>query len=128
MTKPKVIFLLCSDEVIIDKSNKLSIIGIFNIINSQKFPAAHPKFSIVTRWSGGEGVFKIRTRLLDSEKKEVSVSPEHELNFQSVDRNHDEIVTLVGFVFEKAGTYTIEAILNDETIFTQQLILNQLQS
>ena len=127
MSTLTLIFSLSCDDVIIDQHGKKSIIGIFDNINSTNFRARHPKFALISRWTGPKGKFTFQTRLLDpSKKKVIEDSNPHEVEFPQEKNTHDDIFYLVNTLFESPGVYWIESLANGERFGLEPLNVNQI--
>jgi hypothetical protein len=119
MNKPVLQFALLCDEVIIDgNTKKLSFIGLFEKISSNKLPIVHSKLYVVTRWINiTDGVehkqnFKI---IREEDKKEIYDSKENEKPFSSTnERNYHTVVAGINNMrFDKPGSYYIDFYLDD---------------
>lgn len=49
--------IICDNAVIDEKTKNLSLLGIFNTIGAKSLPAVHPKFNIVTKYTGDPGSY-----------------------------------------------------------------------
>src|SRR3989339_600734 len=49
---------VCESAFVSEGSKSLNIIGIFDKIGAQRFPAVHPKFSVVTAIQGAVGTYE----------------------------------------------------------------------
>ncbi|HYU91551.1 MAG TPA: hypothetical protein VE966_13960 [Gemmatimonadales bacterium] len=52
-------FAVVADYAIVDQAGKLSVLGIFQHIWVQQFPAMHPRLHLVLRLKGKRGVLKL---------------------------------------------------------------------
>src|SRR5436309_14066009 len=67
-------FAVVADYAIVDQAGKLSVLGIFQHIWVQQFPAMHPRLHLVLRLKGKRtesGEHQVQIRLLDEQDTEV---------------------------------------------------------
>src|SRR5260221_12746509 len=67
-------FAVVADYAIVDQAGKLSVLGIFQHIWVQQFPAMHPRLHLVLRLKGKRteiGEHQVQIRLLDEQDAEV---------------------------------------------------------
>lgn len=70
----KLDFAVVCDYAIVDQYGKLSVLGIFQHIWVQQFPAVHPRLHLVLRLKGKRtevGEHRVRIRLTDVEGNEI---------------------------------------------------------
>jgi hypothetical protein len=122
MTKPKLLFALLCDQIIEEKSGNLSIIGVFDNIDSPGYPAIHPRICVFTRWADVEGENTVGFKLLDPEKKNrLAQSGPLKLIYKEGARFYNVYWNLFGFRFEAPGEHWIEVLLDDEHIHYELL-------
>jgi len=116
-----------------DNQSKLTIVGTFDAIHAQQFPAVHPACSIACRlrFSAKEtGQHDFRLRLIDSDGKE-SIQP-IEGNIGISQPPNGQIATInivVNFnqlSFEKPGRYSFELYIDGEWKSGLPLFLNKM--
>jgi hypothetical protein len=113
-------FIIC-DTVLVDKlTNKKSLIGIFNSINSYVFPFKHPLLNVFVSLTGGHAEYQcsiICTKDKDSQKIVQLSGP---LNFKTpldiVEANFE----IRGIVFPDAGIYRFEFLCDEIPIITRK--------
>jgi hypothetical protein len=120
MNKPFLQFALLCDEVIKDElTKKLSFIGLFDKINSNKLPITQSKIYIVSRWlnisDGLEHIqnFKI-IREQDGEEIYDSKKNENPFLLKNKKDNHTVIAVINNIRFDQAGNYYILFFLDGE--------------
>lgn len=110
---PKLDGIFICEYALIDKSNKLSMIGEFTSIYFKEFPAPFPVVYIITRWNGQEGeTFTEKVRFVDSAGNQTVeiVNPLIEIKSQKTTNIYKfELVP-----FEAPGEYHVEAYANDD--------------
>ncbi len=112
--KPKLNYTLLCDDVRQEMGGKFSLMGLFESIYSNTFPALHPRFAIVNDWTGGKGEFVSRIRLLAPDQKQVLSESESTLNLFNEGQHHRDISIRFNSTFNAPGTYWIETLLDGE--------------
>ncbi len=67
-------FAVIADYALVDQAGKLSVLGIFQHIWVQQFPATHPRLHLVLRLKGRRtevGEHTVQIRLLDEQDAEI---------------------------------------------------------
>src|SRR5881398_1900168 len=67
-------FAVIADYALVDQAGKLSVLGIFQHIWVQQFPATHPRLHLVLRLKGKRtevGEHHVQIRLLDEQDTEI---------------------------------------------------------
>ena len=67
-------FAVIADYALVDQAGKLSVLGIFQHVWVQQFPAMHPRLHLVLRLKGRRtevGEHQVQIRLLDEQDTEV---------------------------------------------------------
>jgi hypothetical protein len=107
---------ICDTAFISEGSKNLNIIGIFENIGTKKFPAVHPKFSVVSAIQGDEGDYTqtitITNKLTGQEIRRISgptkiSKPNGKAIF---------IGTLIMTTFPSLGSYLVNISINEENI------------
>ncbi len=113
---PRLVYTLLCDDVRQELGGKYSLMGLFESIYANVFPAVHPRFAIVNEWTGGKGDFSVRIRLLSPDKTEVLSESESKLSLFSETQRHRDISVRFNTTFPTPGTYWIESLLDGERI------------
>jgi hypothetical protein len=114
--KPKLNYTLLCDDVRQELGGKFSLMGLFESIYANAFPAVHPRFAIVNEWTGGKGDFKLKIRLLSPNKQEILSESEATLKLFSETQRHRDISVRFNTTFNAPGTYWVEMLLDDERV------------
>lgn len=101
-----------ADYALLDQTNKLSIMGIFNQLNVVNFPGGLPKAFLVATFVGAANTtYKLTFTVQDDEKKDVfpAINVETKTSFTG---KTNVLVAINNFVFPHAGEFTA-TIMND---------------
>jgi hypothetical protein len=105
--------IVCDNAFIAQGTNSLNIIGIFDRINTQKFPAVHPRLVIVTNISGEPGEY-IQLIVI---KNKITGNKIAELSGKLIINKEGQKAQFLGnffnLVFPLSGEYIVEAYIND---------------
>jgi len=114
--KPSLNFTIICDDIRQEMGGKLSLMGLFENIYAQKFPAVHPRIAILSEWSGGQGEFGIKMRIMAPEGKTVIRETKSKMTLNGVNYKHRDVSLHLNVEFKTAGTYWVENFLDDELI------------
>ncbi len=114
--KPRLSYTILCDDVRQEMGGKFSLMGLFESIYANAFPAVHPRFAIVNEWTGGKGDFKVTIRLLTSDKRTVLSESEARISLYSETQRHRDISVRFNSTFSTPGTYWIEMLVDDERV------------
>jgi hypothetical protein len=114
--RPRLSYTLLCDDVRQEMGGKFSLMGLFESIYANNFPAVHPRFAIVNEWTGGKGEFRVKTRILATNKKDVLSESEAMLTLYSETQRHRDIAVRFNTTFPSPGTYWIEMLVDDEQV------------
>jgi hypothetical protein len=114
--RPSLNFTIICDDVRQEMGGKLSLMGLFENIYAQKFPAVHPRMAILTEWSGGQGEFAIKMRVLAPDGKTVIRETKSKMTLGGVNYKHRDVSLHLNVEFKAPGTYWVENYLDDELI------------
>ena len=127
--KPRLGYTILCDDVRQELGGKLSLMGLFESVSANSFPAVHHRFAIVNEWNGGKGEFKVRVRLLAPDREQVISESEAAIVLFSETQRHRDISIRFNTTFAVPGTYWIETLLDDERVgfvpLTLQLITDK---
>lgn len=107
-------FAVVSDYALVDQAGKISVLGIFQHIWVQQFPAMHPRLHLVLRLKGRRteiGEHAVQIRLVDEQGTEV-LGGNGSVNFAEPPAGVTEIEAAAILVFDvpfpHAGAYRFE--------------------
>lgn len=115
--KPKLIGALTCDQVITDKNDKHTLVGLFSNINANKFPAVYPQMVVFCAWLNKhvDETYKLRVNIKTPEGNETA-KIEGQIKFKKDKLITYGIFNFNGLVFEKDGDYKVGVYLDDENI------------
>jgi hypothetical protein len=112
--KPRLNYTLICDDVRQELGGKFSLMGLFESIYANTFPATHHRFAIVNEWTGGRGEFSIKIRLLAPDRATVLSESESKLALFNETQRHRDISIRYNTTFKIPGTYWVELLLDNE--------------
>jgi hypothetical protein len=119
---PKLNAMLICDYVITEHgTNKKSLIGVFENINSMKFPCIHLSLSIYIKLTEARGTYAIRLELVDlkSDQTLAKAQTPRDITIQNPLMAHELVFGLKGLTFPHPGEYEFRVFAND-MIFGQK--------
>jgi len=123
--KPSLVHTILCDDVRQELGGKFSLMGLFETISAGAFPAVHPRFAIMNEWSGGQGEFTAKIRLLGPDRKTVLSESEATFALFNENQHHRDISLRFNTAFPSPGTYWIEMLLDNEQIAVLPLPVQQ---
>lgn len=128
----KLHFALVCDHALIDQSGKLSVIGIFERIWVERFPAVHPRLHLVLRLKGRRteiGDHPVVITLQDDEGREV-LRGEGTVQIGEPPAGVTEVEAAAVLAFdvplEKPGTYTFDIRVDGASAATVPIAVSQM--
>lgn len=110
---------ICNDAFITEGSKALNVIGIFDQVHAQKFPALIPSFATVAHITAMEGTHKLALIIKHEGQSVAEVASEFSGS------NHQWISHYAGMSFAVPGEYLFEIRVDDELIGTKRLNIKQ---
>jgi hypothetical protein len=125
-------FAVVADYALVDQSGKLSVLGIFQHIWVQQFPAMHPRLHLVLRLKGKRtevGEHAVQIRLVDEQGNE-SLGGSGNVTFAEPPAGITEIeagaILVFDVPFPHAGTYRFEITIDREEKAAVPVTVSQL--
>lgn len=105
--------ILCDGVTPPDQRGKVSFIGVFD-----KFlrSGVVPNFTLVIGWKNGKGTHTSKIRFLNPDLQEILQTPEISFTLKDETEPSKAILNLGQMNFSVPGVYWIEILMNDETI------------
>lgn len=115
----EVTLAVCCDAANVSREGKLNLLGIFNSIHAQQFPATHPHLSLVIRVEarfGDEGTYPIHIPFVDEDGGEL-FKIDGQLTLQGAQPGRpttaQTVMDINNFQLPRPGTYTFEIFLGE---------------
>ena len=125
-------FAVIADYALVDQAGKLSVLGIFQHVWVQQFPAMHPRLHLVLRLKGKRteiGEHQVQIKLLDEQDNEV-LGGNGAVNVAEPPAGVTDIEAGAILVFDvplpHAGAYRFEITVDGETKAAVPLTASQL--
>ena len=126
-TKPVLRFTLLCDDVRQELGGKISIMGLFENLYAQKFPALHPRMAMITEWGEGSGEYEVKTLLRSPDRAQVLRETSSKLKLAGPKSRHRDVAVHLNVEFKTPGTYWIEYYLGAELVGSVPLNVIQLK-
>jgi len=127
-------FAVIADYALVDQAGKLSVLGIFQHIWVQQFPAMHPRLHLVLRLKGKRtevGNHAVQIRLVDEQGTEI-LGGTGNVTFAEPPAGITEIeagaVLVFDVPFPHAGAYRFEITIDGEKAAAVPLTVSQVPS
>ena len=107
MSEPVLVALLFADRVITEDNNKKAVIGIFNRVQSQSFPAGFPPWFIFASVTNLSGAHSFSLNLVHDETTSVVVPISGKLTAAKESDVVELSFCISKAIFPDAGSYTL---------------------
>jgi len=116
----KLQYTIFCEDVRLEVSHKLSLMGIFYAIQVQQLPVTLLKIVILNHWSG-EGQYLSEVRILTPDRSQpVAVSPPSPFQVPQ-DGFADNVTIFANVTFPEAGNYVVQTLIDSNVFSEQQL-------
>lgn len=120
MSDTKLNYILICDQAFSDEKNKLSIIGMFDRIQSKNVPAIHPKFSIVVNTTGDLNSSHLeKIEIINLQDNLPVASIENTMDFKG-SNIHNFLGNFINTLFPNFGRYWIKVSIDGKTITNKE--------
>jgi hypothetical protein len=124
--KPNLQFSVLCDDVRREDNGKFMLLGLFETINSRKFPATHHTLFVANRWCKGEGSYSQRIRIVNAKDNSlIFQTDEQPFELQDINSHHTLISRFNNLVFPNPGKYWVEILLNGELVLNYPMMLKE---
>lgn len=125
--KPDLQFSVLCDDIRREENGKFILIGLFEAVNSKRFPATHPVLFIINRWCKGEGSFRQKLRIVNSKDKGIVFETDDQsFELVDIDRHHTLVSRFNNLVFPNPGKYWVEVLLDGELVLNYPIMLKEM--
>jgi hypothetical protein len=125
-------FAVVSDYALVDQAGKISVLGIFQHIWVQQFPAMHPRLHLVLRLKGKRteiGEHAVQIRLVDEQDVEI-LGGNGSVTFAEPPAGVTEIEAAAVLVFDvpfpHPGAYRFQITIDDERAAEVPITVSQM--
>ncbi len=126
---PVLLSAVVCDAVIIDaRTNKASIIGIFENISAPKYPARHPRLAFFFELTNGRGKTKLTIRLVDVQQEDKTLwecTVEQEL--KDVRQVVNSTFDISGIQFPHPGEYRFQIYAGKDLLGERRIICTEVE-
>jgi hypothetical protein len=110
MKSAHLVYSLLCDDVRLEMGNRLSLMGVFEILFLQTLPATMLKCAVVNHWVGS-GDFETQVRIVSPDGRDVAVSAPSSITIDP-QGYADNVTFFTNVTLERAGTYTVRTYLD----------------
>jgi len=117
---PRLHYTIICEDVRLEMSHKLSLMGLFYAIQVPQLPVTMLKLAIVNHWSG-EGRYLSEVRILTPDRAQpIAVSPPSPFEILP-DGFADNVTIFANVTFPSAGNYVVQTLI-DSNLFSEQIL------
>ena len=121
---PDDINILLADSVISHKDGKISVIGLFQVILVQQFPAAHRALTVVVEMSCGVGTQHWTLDVVNPEKEKIH-SMRGEVLLRKYADKHNIIALIPDLPLEGEGEWHLEFGIDGQVLKTRKFFVQK---
>ena len=119
-----VAMIICDQIITEEGSNKKSIIGCFNSINSQTFPCIHPTFFVFVALTNGQGAFKVKLKCINESDGAIIFELGGSMKIDDPMQTVEMGFKLVNLTFPKPGIHAIQLWCDEELLMPKRINVN----
>jgi len=113
---PSLDWTIICDDVRAEVGDKISLMGLFDSIYAQTFPALHPRLAVVASYSGGPGDFKSELLLVGPTGEVIQPMGVATLKLTGQRKSHRHIAITLNAQFKSEGIYQIKVLLDNNLL------------
>jgi len=122
---PSLLYSILCDDVRRETNGKLMLIGLFETVGAQEFPATHPALYVVNGWGGGVGTFTQYTRILGLDSAPIIQDRETTFTLGDLRAKHSVIARFNNLPLAQPGEYAVEILLNGDLKLRYPLLVEK---
>ena len=122
---PSLLYSVLCDDVRREANGKLILLGLFETIGAQEFPATHPALYVVNGWGGGVGTFTQYTRILGLDSSPLIQDRDTTFTLSDLRAKHSVIARFNNLPLAQPGEYAVEVLLNGDLKLRYPLIVEK---
>jgi hypothetical protein len=113
-------YTIVCEDVRLEVNHKLSLMGIFYVVQVPQFPVTMLKVVVLNHWSG-EGKYLSEVRILSPDRAQpIAVSPPSPFDIPA-NGYADNVTIFVNTAFPASGNYVVQTLINSTLFAEQQL-------
>lgn len=112
-TKPHLDWIIVCDDVRAEVGDKISLMGLFDTIYSQVFPAVHPRLAIVASWSGVPGDYQSTIEIVSPTGELVQPAAVGPMKIPGHGKVARHVVVSLNVPFKSEGDHQIKISLDE---------------
>lgn len=124
MADVKLNFVHVCDKAFLSQDGKLNLIGIFNKINANNFPAIHSELFVIVSIKNGQGLYDGRIAI-EAPSEGIIADAKGQINIGVEGGTGNIITNFRNIVFPSAGKYKIKVFIKDELLEEDYLFLTK---
>ena len=122
---PSLLYSILCDDVRREANGKLILLGLFETIGAQEFPATHPALYVVNGWGGGVGTFTQYTRIHGPDSTTLIQDQETSFTLGDLRAKHSVIARFNNLPLAQPGEYAVEILLNGDLKLRYPLLVEK---
>ena len=123
---PSVKAILICDQIIHEhRTNKKSLIGIFEDIHILKFPASYPRIGVYVNLTDAHGKYVLEVRLITPDGDQIGPVRTPEVEIDSPLRTCEFALQAQNIPFKKPGKYEVQIFANGDFLATKSFNVKQ---
>ena len=126
---PVLLSAIVCDQVIIDaRTNKASVIGVFENISAPKYPARHPRLAFFFELTNGRGKTELTIRLVDVQQEDKTLwecTVEQEL--KDVRQVVNSTFDISGIQFPHPGEYRFQIYAGKDLLGERRIVCTEVE-
>ena len=127
--KPLSLAMMICDTVVDDRrTNKKSLIGLFNNITSSKIPCVHPRFNVFICLTEGNGDYGAKLRCLKVGDEREVFSMEGPIRFLNPRQILEFNFEILGMTFPSYGDYRFEFLCENQPVVARKFKVSRPKS
>jgi len=124
MPNIKLDYLLVCENVFLSENKNLNIINTFNKVEAVKLPVIYSKFSIVTNFNDGLGIYNITIEIISPEpENKIITSISREINISKEGQDAVFTAHFLNVIFPVEGRYKIKVKVDGIDVNSEKFII-----
>lgn len=126
--KPEGIALMICDQVITEaKTNKKTLVGVFNNVGAPQFPCRHSRMCIFVSLTGGHGQTTTEIRCVNESSEKVLFSAKGNVTFKDPNHVVEAVFELQNVVFPEPGLHSIDVLSDGQLVLQRRFTVAKVE-